>query len=196
MTEIAFHVNVPDKLAYSCRLLRKAYLSGALVAVTAEPEVLIELDRLLWSFSPTDFVPHALVSDASEPDLALTPILLTEPLSAFCHNKVLVNLGREVPTPFEGFERVIEVVSDDHETVLPGRPSCRAAATTGFPPTNHVAPPHRSSPVAPTARRRPMLLPKANRDSSLVRGGLTSRRAALHHVWRCRWKAAGYLAIR
>ena len=29
MTEIAFHFNVPDKLAYSCRLLRKAYLSGA-----------------------------------------------------------------------------------------------------------------------------------------------------------------------
>jgi hypothetical protein len=37
MTEIAFHFNVPDKLAYSCRLLRKAYLSGARVVVTGEP---------------------------------------------------------------------------------------------------------------------------------------------------------------
>ena len=42
MTEIIFHVNVPDKLAYSCRLLRKAYLSGARVSVTAEPDVLAE----------------------------------------------------------------------------------------------------------------------------------------------------------
>lgn len=137
MTEIAFHVNVPDKLAYSCRLLRKAYLSGALVAVTAEPEVLIELDRLLWSFSPTEFVPHALVSDASEPDLALTPILLTETLAACGHQEVLVNLGREVPTQFEGFERVIELVADDHEAVLAGRQRWRHYATRGYALKKH-----------------------------------------------------------
>ena len=31
MTEIAFHFNAPDKLAYACRLLRKAVASGARV---------------------------------------------------------------------------------------------------------------------------------------------------------------------
>lgn len=137
MTEIAFHVNVPDKLAYSCRLLRKAYLSGALVAVTAEPDVLIELDRLLWSFSPTEFVPHALVTGAPEQVLAFSPVLLTETLAACGHQDVLVNLGQEVPAQFEGFERFIEVVADDHEAVLAGRQRWRHYAARGYALKKH-----------------------------------------------------------
>lgn len=137
MTEIAFHVNVPDKLAYSCRLLRKAYLSGARVAVTAEPDVLIELDRLLWSFSPTDFVPHALVKGAPEHDLALTPVLLIDAPAACGHGDVLLNLGREVQEQFEDFERVIEVVADDQEALIAGRQRWRHYATRGYAPIKH-----------------------------------------------------------
>lgn len=137
MTEIVFHVNVPDKLAYSCRLLRKAYLSGALVAVTAEPDILIELDRLLWGFSPTEFVPHALVSGASERDLALTPVLLSETPAACGHQEVLVNLGQEVPAQFEGFERFIEIVAADHDAVLAGRQRWRHYATRGYALKKH-----------------------------------------------------------
>ena len=37
MTEVEFHFNVGDKLAYSCRLLRKARAGGAKIMVTAEP---------------------------------------------------------------------------------------------------------------------------------------------------------------
>ena len=35
MTEVAFHFNVPDKLGYACRLLRKAYAAGGPVGVVA-----------------------------------------------------------------------------------------------------------------------------------------------------------------
>ena len=42
MTEVAFHFNAPDKLAYVCRLLRKATGSGARVVVTANPGLLME----------------------------------------------------------------------------------------------------------------------------------------------------------
>ena len=38
MTEVAFHFNAPDKVAYACRLLRKAVGSGARVVVTAEAD--------------------------------------------------------------------------------------------------------------------------------------------------------------
>ena len=34
MTEVEFHVNVPDRLQYACRLLRKACRKGVRVAVT------------------------------------------------------------------------------------------------------------------------------------------------------------------
>lgn len=137
MTDVAFHVNVSDRMAYSCRLLRKAYLSGARVAVTAEPNAMIELDRMLWSFSPTDFVPHVLVMGESEHDMALSPILLIDALAACGHRDVLLNLGREVPDKFEDFERVIEVVADDQEALLAGRQRWRHYATRGFAPIKH-----------------------------------------------------------
>ena len=121
MTEIAFHFNVDDKLVYGCRLLRKAYLSGARVVVTAGPEILEPLDQLLWSFSPTEFVPHCRAT-ASENSLAATPVLLAESLTA-CppHYGVLINLGLGVPAGFERFERFIEVVAKDDDDRLAAR---------------------------------------------------------------------------
>ncbi|MBP7958348.1 MAG: DNA polymerase III subunit chi, partial [Ottowia sp.] len=56
MTDVAFHFNVPDKLGYACRLLRKAHAAGGSVGVVAAPVVLQELDARLWSFSALDFV--------------------------------------------------------------------------------------------------------------------------------------------
>jgi DNA polymerase III subunit chi len=136
MTEIAFHFNVPDKLAYSCRLLRKAYLSGAKVAVTAEPEVLAELDSLLWSFSPTEFIPHRAAS-ASALGLAATPIVLTESLAECLHHEVLVNLGSGIPAGFEGFERFIEVVALAPEEVMAGRNRWKHYAARGYAVKRH-----------------------------------------------------------
>ena len=40
MTEIEFHFNVPDKLLYGCRLLRKVYRSNIKAVVIAEAEIL------------------------------------------------------------------------------------------------------------------------------------------------------------
>ena len=45
MTEVEFHVNVGDKLEYSCRLLRKAHAGGAKLLVTADPVMLAQLDQ-------------------------------------------------------------------------------------------------------------------------------------------------------
>jgi len=110
MTEVAFHFNVPDKLAYSCRLLRKAWGSGARVVVTGEPDTLGRLDQMLWTFSPLEFVPHCQLS-ASAATVSATPVLLAHSLDACPHHEVLVNLGQQVPDGFERFERFIELVT-------------------------------------------------------------------------------------
>ena len=44
MTEVMFHLNVPDRLGYACRLLRKAHARGAKVVVSAPPATLARLD--------------------------------------------------------------------------------------------------------------------------------------------------------
>ena len=131
MTEIAFHFNVPDKLAYGCRLLRKAYLSGAKVAVTAESALLAELDRLLWGFSATEFVPHC-TSSASLATLAATPIVLADSLGDCPHHEVLVNLGQTIPAGFEGFERCIELVALPSEEVAAGRVRWKHYVARGY----------------------------------------------------------------
>lgn len=138
MTRIEFHTHVPDKLAYSCRLLRKAYLRGARVAVIAEPEVLAELDQLLWRFSAVEFIPHCRAG-ASQASLAASPIVLTRSLAvpACADRQVVLNLGLEVAAGFEAFERLIEVVAAGHDDVHAGRSRWHHYAARGHTPTKH-----------------------------------------------------------
>ena len=136
MTEIAFHFNMPDKLAYSCRLLRKIYLSGATVMVTAEPDLLAELDMALWSFSSADFVPHCMASALSD-TVAATPIVLASPLAGTSGCGVLLNLGLGVPQGFEKFDRLIELVSQSPDDLQAGRGRWRNYAGRGYDLKRH-----------------------------------------------------------
>ncbi len=112
MTEVAFHFNVPDKLAYACRLLRKILRRDARVVVQAGPELLEPLDRALWALAPHEFLPHCLAS-AAPAVLAASPIVLAQPGEPVPHQDVLVNLGHDVPPGFGSYARLIEVVSRD-----------------------------------------------------------------------------------
>lgn len=120
MTGVEFHFNAPDKLGYACRLLRKAARQGAQVAVTAEPALLRELDMVLWTFEPLEFVPHCL-ANAPASVVDATPIVLCDDARSSPHHDVLVNLGGEVPEGFERFERLIEVVTLDGGDRAAGR---------------------------------------------------------------------------
>ncbi len=117
MTEIAFHFNTPHKLNYACRLLRKAFSSGAKVMVWAPTERLTELDMALWEVGANDFVAHCMI-DAPDYVLSRSPIVLcsdVSPLNALPHHEVLLSLGDTLASGFEKFERVIELVSTDDE---------------------------------------------------------------------------------
>jgi DNA polymerase-3 subunit chi len=136
MTEVAFHFNVPDKLAYGCRLVRKAWSSGAQVVVTAEPEVLNQLDRLLWTFSASEFVPHCLLA-APAATVSVTPVLLAQTLADCPHHEVLVNLGRDIPQGFERFDRFIELVTHDDADRAAARQRWKHYTDRGYPLKRH-----------------------------------------------------------
>ena len=139
MTEVTFHFNVPDRLAYACRLLRKAIRKGARVAVTAPAETLAALDRALWTFEPTEFVAHVRLSTggSAAPRLQPTPIWLVEQVSDAPVQEVLLNLGTETPVGFESFERVIEIISVGNEDRLAGRERWKHYTGRGYPITRH-----------------------------------------------------------
>ena len=123
MTEIEFHANVPDRLHFGCRLLRKVVRSGTSSVVVADGATVAALDRMLWDFSLTEFVPHCLGS-ASEAMRAATPVVLVEqlePISSYPPGSILINLGQQIPVGFEQFERLIEIASvqaDDRSAAL------------------------------------------------------------------------------
>ncbi len=136
MTEIAFHFNAPDKLAYSCRLLRKAVASGARVVVTGSADTLRELDQALWTFSAAEFVAHS--SDASDAAVrAHSPVVLTATPAQAPHQQVLVNLGGPVPAGFERFERLIEVVGHGDEDRGQARARWKHYADRGYSLQRH-----------------------------------------------------------
>lgn len=136
MTEVAFHFNARDPVAYACRLLRKAVSSGARVVVCGRPATLQQLDASLWTFSPTDFVPHCHVqSDACV--LVASPVVLAETLEAVPHHQVLLNLGSSVADGFEAFERVIEIVGLNDESLETARARWRDYTRQGYTITRH-----------------------------------------------------------
>ncbi|RYX91542.1 MAG: DNA polymerase III subunit chi [Comamonadaceae bacterium] len=140
MTSIAFHFNVPDKLAYGCRLLRKAHAAGAKVVVTGEAAQLAELDQLLWTFSPLEFLPHRLVARhgaQDAPSLLATPLLLAESPADCPHQGVLVNLGTSVPDDFARFERFIELVTGDDGDKAAARQRWKQYAAMGYTIQKH-----------------------------------------------------------
>ena len=131
MTEVAFHFNVPDKLGYACRLLRKAYVAGAPVGVVAPAPLIGELDQALWSFSALDFVPHCMASAPADM-LARTPVVLATETAPLPHSGVLVHLGSSVPAGFERFERLIELVGTDEADRTQARERWRHYADRGY----------------------------------------------------------------
>ena len=138
MTEVAFHFGAPDKIAYTCRLLRKAVGSGARVVVVALPSAIARLDADLWGVGAIDFVPHCLDS-ASASLLRHSPAVL----SAQIHtppalvNPVLVQLCHPVSQSVRLYTRVIEVVSLDEGDRAEARQRWKAYAAWGIPIQKH-----------------------------------------------------------
>lgn len=132
MTRIDFHTGLPDKIAYCCRLARKAHGVGSrLVILAADRNQMQALDEALWTFSDSDFIPHVTLTDSHA---ASTPIVLGERDDAeFPHHEVLVNLGQQPPAHFARFERLIELVGSDDADRAAGRERYRYYQQRGYP---------------------------------------------------------------
>ncbi|MBD8630360.1 DNA polymerase III subunit chi [Oxalobacteraceae sp. CFBP 8755] len=138
MTRIDFHTNIPDKLAYACRLARKAYGARAKIVVLADsPEQADALNAAMWTVSDTDFIPHVMASDGLA---AQTPIVITDKEdSELPHHDMLVNLTRRRPRNFTQFARVFEIISIDEEDAAEGRKRYVAYKKESYPLTHFVA---------------------------------------------------------
>ncbi|MFG6449137.1 DNA polymerase III subunit chi [Roseateles sp. BYS180W] len=140
MSEVLFYSGVSDRLGFVCKLLRKAVASGARVGVCGPQRALDKLDQALWVHEPHEFVPHLSVRPDSDPELLQrTPVLLVSQLEQLPHREVLLNLETEVPTAFDEFQRILEVVSTEAQTVQWGRRRYKHYQQAGCEMQHYVA---------------------------------------------------------
>jgi DNA polymerase-3 subunit chi len=131
LTRIDFHLNISDHLLYTCRLIRKAYGSGLkIVCYSTQPEVLEKLDNLLWTFSEEDFLPHVVTG---HPNVADTPIVLTNKADDISHYDLLINLDSQWPPFFARFDRLVEIVCNDEENKAQARQRYKFYKDRGYP---------------------------------------------------------------
>jgi DNA polymerase III subunit chi len=113
VTRIDFYLDADDRLTVACRLAVKALQQSLRVLVYApDSEVANRVDRLLWTASPTGFVPHCMVENRLA---AETPVLIARTADALPHDQLLLNLDHDWPPAFARFQRLIEVVGRDEE---------------------------------------------------------------------------------
>ena len=133
MTRIDFHFNVPDKLGYGCRLVRKVRQAGLRAVVyCSDRQQLGRFDQVLWTFAPLSFIAHTTAEDRLAPR---TPVLLTDHVCDLPHHDVLINLGSDTPEFFSRFERLVEIVTIDENDRASGRSRFRFYKDRGYPIT-------------------------------------------------------------
>jgi len=127
MTKVDFYTGSKDKLRTACQLSHKAMQNGVRTVISLPDAATCDaLDKLLWHFPATAFIPHCR-SNAGEagqmPVLSLSkwPVVLNHNGDKFPHHDLLISLHSECMPFFSRFERVIEIIGKDAEDSGMGR---------------------------------------------------------------------------
>ncbi len=138
MTRIEFHFNAPDRLTYTCRLLRKVHASQLRAGVVGTLPFLSHLDEALWTFSALDFIPHKLLAAGARADAVhAESVILADNVKSLGEVDVLINLGEAVPAGFEAMTRLIEIVTVDDLDRAQARARWKQYAQMGYELVRH-----------------------------------------------------------
>ncbi|MBS1208066.1 MAG: hypothetical protein H6R19_464 [Proteobacteria bacterium] len=109
--DVKFYYNAPDRLRAACAITAKAVAQGRKIVVFAPDHgAAQQYDMLLWAAQPLSFVPHVM---ATSPLVDRTPVVMAQALSNLPHDDVLINLADDLPTGYERFKLLVEIVSGD-----------------------------------------------------------------------------------
>jgi DNA polymerase-3 subunit chi len=135
MTEIDFYSGGGDRLQTACRLAAKVVRQGLkLVIYTPDSAMAERLDKLLWTFSPIDFIPHCRAEDKLA---SVTPVVIGRQATKTPHDEVLLNLDIEHPPFFSRFQRLIEVAGSAPEDTHAARKRYRFYQDRGYEIRHH-----------------------------------------------------------
>ena len=137
MTRVGFYVvqaaEQAQRLQVAARLADKAFARGHRIFINASDREQAEnLDKLLWDFRPSSFLPHGLVGSEHADTIAIG--WGQDPES---HNDLLINLHLEIPAFFSRFQRVAEVVTQDPDSLSALRKSWTFYKDRGYQLEKH-----------------------------------------------------------
>ena len=119
MTKVDFYTGSTDKLRTACLLSHKAMQNSLRVLLHTPGESTTHaLDKLLWHYPATAFIPHCLDHEAAAHEM---PVVVGHQSETFPHNELLISLHTTCLPFFSRFGRVIEIVSQDAEDARLGR---------------------------------------------------------------------------
>ncbi|PWQ93941.1 DNA polymerase III subunit chi [Leucothrix arctica] len=121
MTEISFYVgkqdNLHGRLFLACRVAQKAYDRGYHIHIHTDSLITSrQLDDLLWSFSPTSFIPHAIIENADK-----ERIIISHDYEPHEDCDYLINLSNEQPKFFSRFTKMAEILDQTPDILTDGR---------------------------------------------------------------------------
>ena len=97
----------------------------------SDQQILEKLDKLLWTFQPTSFLPHCFMHDETAL-LSSTPIVLSDNVAPETDYAILLNLHEQCPPDFARFKRVIEIAGQLPEDKASARKRYRHYQQAGF----------------------------------------------------------------
>jgi DNA polymerase-3 subunit chi len=75
------------------------------------------LDDIMWTFSDSSFLPHAVQGTTEDAD---APVVIGHTASATTAY-LLINLSDELPEDRDNYERIAEIINDSPQTLQQGR---------------------------------------------------------------------------
>ncbi len=115
---------------FCCQLADKVVKMGNPVFVRTKDEAESRLlDDIMWTFSDSSFVPHAIQDDAEDTD---TPVIIGHNASA-SKGFLLINLSDGFPENTMNYQRVAEIISDAPENLQQGRARYSAYKREAYP---------------------------------------------------------------
>lgn len=116
---------------FTCRLVEKAFEQKHTIYLrSADEKQLATLDQLLWTFRQGSFLPHATAAHRDG-----EPIVLGMETPEPTEFDLLVNLAADIPTQWEAFHRLAEIVGPAQVEAARGR--FRHYRRTGIEPHYH-----------------------------------------------------------
>jgi len=123
------------RLRFACRLTEKAYAlktrTYAHVPTAAQAR---QFDEMLWTFRAGSFVPHELAASSTA---AQAPVRIGHADNCEPDGELLINLADTIPTFFDRFVRVAEIVDASEAGRRHGRERFAFYRDNGYTPNTH-----------------------------------------------------------